>query len=165
MLRHISIRRAFIAKEILQHRGAFILENPGSDLALVIQSRVLEQIYDAAGAAAARVGAAENHATNADVDERAGAHHAWLFGDVKIAINQTPIAHGCLGLGQGQHLGVRGCVFQQFNLIISAPDNLSRPHNYCADRHFVGFISFPGQAQRLAYEILVAYRINHRSSL
>jgi len=59
-----------------------------------------------------QVAAAEDHAPDSRVHKRACAHSAWLLGDIKIAIRQTPIANGRFSLCQRQHFGVRGRVLQ-----------------------------------------------------
>jgi len=81
-----GLRIAAVAKEILKNRRAFVLKNSGSDVAPVIQTRQLQQVDNTSGCSSARIGAAENNAAHPHMHKRAGAHRAWLFGNVDVAI-------------------------------------------------------------------------------
>jgi hypothetical protein len=155
------IERSFFSKETLQNRCAFIFQNARSDLASVIERRELREIDNASSRAGQRVCAAENDPVNSHVNECARAHRARFLRHVKVAISQAPISYGSFRLRQREHFGMRGCVLQQFNLIIGARDNFPGPHNDCADWHFVGFVGLCCLSQRFAHEGFVAWQINH----
>jgi SH3 domain-containing YSC84-like protein 1 len=116
----------------------------------------LEQIDGAASRAASFVGATENHAAHADVDQGAGAHRAWFLGDVKIAIVQAPVTDRGLRLRDGEHLRVRGGVLEQLYLVEGAGDNLAATHDDGADRDLFLRERLSGQAQRFLHERVVA---------
>jgi len=78
----VRIEGAFFSKEILQDRCAFILEDAGSDFAIVVQRRMPKQIYHSPCRAALQIGAAENEPAKANMDECAGAHYARFLGNV-----------------------------------------------------------------------------------
>ena len=94
------------------------------------------------------------------MDKRASTHRAGFFSHVKVAIQKTPVAHRRFRLGYGQHLGVRGRVFQQLNLIVSAANDFPFAHDHCAHRHFVGLASFRGHSQRFTHEKIVVLHLN-----
>src|SRR6266404_5114023 len=56
---------------------------------------------------------------------------------------------------------MRSGVFQQFNLVVGAPDDPACSNDNCADRHFTSLVSFFRLPQRFAHEILIAQCINH----
>ena len=89
--RRVLLVAAF-AKEILQDRSTFFLQNTQRNFAPVIEGRHLQEIYHAPGGSGRWICAAENHAADSRVYDRARAHSARLFGHIKIAIHQTPIA-------------------------------------------------------------------------
>ncbi len=66
-------------KKRLQQPCALLATNAAGDLAAVIERLGLEKIDPAARRAALHIRAAENHAPQPGVDERAGAHRAGLF--------------------------------------------------------------------------------------
>src|SRR5947207_14102593 len=80
-------------EKALEKPRAFLHQNAGSNFAVVIERRHLEQIHDAASGTAARIGTTENDAAHPNVDQGAGAHRAGFLGDVKVAIVQAPVAH------------------------------------------------------------------------
>ena len=119
---------------------------------MMVQRRHLQEIHDSAGGSATFVFATKNQAPDAHMDERARAHRAGLLGDVQVAIAQAPVAHGRLRLRDRQHLGVRGGVLQQLDLIMRARDDSSFTHHHRTDRHFLGLERFFCLAQRFAHK-------------
>jgi hypothetical protein len=152
---------AAFAKEILQNHRAFILQNARCDVAMMIQRGQLQKVNDTSSGTGPRVCAAKNDTLNSHMHECARAHRARFLRHVKIAISQAPISYGSLRLRQREHFGMRGGVFQQFNLIIGARDNFSRPRNHDADRYLAGRVRFLRLSQCLTHESFIAWQINH----
>ena len=123
---------------------------------MVIQTRDLKKVKDTAGSAAAWIGAAENDSTHADVNERAGAHDARFLGHVEVALVQAPVAHGGLGLCDGQHFRVRRGVLEHFDLIKSAGDDSPGSYHNGADRDLFCGESLPRQTQRFLHKKFVS---------
>ena len=86
------------AKKILQDRSTFFLQNTGCNFAPVIKGRHLKEVHHAPGGSGRRICAAEDHAADSRVHDRACAHCARFFGHIKIAIRQTPITNGRFSL-------------------------------------------------------------------
>src|SRR5207249_1677950 len=76
----IGLRFAASAKKILQNCCTFAFQNTGCDFASVIQRRHLQEVHHASGRACQCVSAAENHAPDSSVHERARAHCTRFFG-------------------------------------------------------------------------------------
>jgi hypothetical protein len=114
--RRLASRRvlplAAFTKKILQNRSAFFLQNTGCNFAPVIKGRHLKEVHHASGGSGRRICAAEDHAADSRVHDRACAHCARFFGHIKIAIRQTPITNGRFSLCQRQHFGMRGRVLE-----------------------------------------------------
>ena len=137
---------ASLSEEFLQHHDAVVLEHALGDFAAVIQVRGLEEIPEAASTTAFGIGAAEDHAPHPAMHDGSGTHGAGLFGDIKIAIGEPPIADGALGLGEREHFGVRRGILEGLDLVPSSRDDGSLMHDDSSDRHFMlsrGFASLP----------------------
>jgi SH3 domain-containing YSC84-like protein 1 len=142
-------------EKTLKKGPAFLGQNSANDLTVVIQAGHLQQIDRAARSAAPWIGTAENDAAHSDVNQGAGAHGARFLGDVEVAFVQSPIADGCLGLRDGEHLRMRSGVLQHFDLVEGAADDLSRAHYDGPHRHFFLDESFLRQTQRFPHERFV----------
>src|SRR5580765_1932636 len=70
-------------EEGLQDRGAVLDEDARHDLHLMIEADVAENLEAGADCATLGVVRAVNQPRNARLDDRSGAHAAWLNGDVK----------------------------------------------------------------------------------
>jgi len=137
---------ASLSEEFLQDHDAVVLEHALGDFAAVIQIRSLEKVPKATRAAPFRIRTAKNHPAHAAVHDGSGTHGAGLFGDIKIAIGKPPIANGALRLGEGEHLGVRGGVFERLDLVPSSRDDGSFVYDDGSDGHFMlpgGLASLP----------------------
>lgn len=153
---------ASLSEEFLQDHDAVVLEHALSDFAAMIQIGSLEKIPKAARAAAFGIRATEDHAPHAAVHDGPGAHGAGLLGDVEIAIGEPPIADGALSLGEGEHLGVRGGVFECLYLVPRSGDDGSLMHDDGSDGHFMLPGGLAGLPERLAHEIRVVGNKNVR---
>ena len=131
----------------------------------MVESRHLQEIDDAASAAAPFVRTAEDHAPHSHVHQRAGAHRARLFRNVKIAFVKPPIADRRLGLCDRQHLGMCGRILQQLNLVVCLRDHAAAPHDHCADRHFFRFEGLLRLPERFAHKCLVGCSIEHHAPI
>jgi hypothetical protein len=89
---------AAFAKKILQDRSTFFLQNTRCNFAPVIKGRHLQEVHHAPSGSGRWICAAENHAADSRVHDRACAHCARFFRHIKIAIHQTPIADGRFSL-------------------------------------------------------------------
>ena len=65
------------------------------------------------------------------------------------------------GLSEREHLGVRGGILEEFDLIAGVRDYLSGPNDHTANRHLVSFARFFGQSQRFVHEVGIGLRFNH----
>ena len=159
-----TFRAAFasLSEEFLQDHDAVVLEHALGDFAAVIQIGGLEEIPEAASTPTFGIGAAEDHAPHAAVHDGSGAHGAGLFGDVEIAISEPPIADGALGLGESQHLGVRGGILEGLDLVPGSRDDGSLMHDDGSDGHFMLPGGFAGLPQGFPHEIGVVEDENVR---
>ena len=153
---------ASLSEEFLQDHDAVVLEHALGDFAAVIQIRSLEKIPKAARATAFGIRAAEDHAPHAAVHDGSGTHGAGLFGDIKIAIGEPPIADGALSLGKGEHLGVRGGILEGLDLVPRSGDDGSLMHNDGSNGHFMLPGGFAGLPQGFPHEIGVVEDENIR---
>jgi len=90
----------------------------------MIEAALAGDVEDGAGAAGFFVADAEDQSLDAGEGEGAGAHGAGFFGDVEGAAGEAPVAEGVGGLGDGEHFGVGGGVFEEFDLVVGAGDDL-----------------------------------------
>ena len=158
--RRVSPLAAF-AKKILQNRSTLFLQNTRCNFAPVIKGRHLQEVHHASGGSGRQICAAEDHAADSRVHDRACAHCARFFGHIKIAIRQTPIANGRFSLCQRHHFGVRRRVLEQLDLVMRAPDDFVLAHNHGAHRHFVRSVRFLPLSQCFTHEIFVGQRFEH----
>ena len=95
------------------------------------------------------------------MNDRTGAHGTRLFGDVKIAIGESPVADSALGLRYRQDLGVRSCVLEGLNLVLSAGDDIASRYDDSPDRNLLGRPCFSRLTQGFPHKISVARKIQH----
>ena len=143
-------------EEILDHGQAFVGEDAGSDEAAVVEFGHLEEIHEPAGATAFGIGASEDDSPQPGMDNGSGAHWAGFLGDIQLAVGESPIADGSLGLSDGKNFGVRSGVLELFHLIVGARDHTPFEDHNRADRNFFLLPSPPRHAQSLAHEEFVA---------
>ena len=122
--------------------------------------RMLKKVHQGAGSSVLGGEAAKDHSLNSGVHNRASTHGAGLFGDVQLAVAESPVFDHCLGLGECEHLGVRGCVFQRLYLVTGPGNDLPVQDNHRSDRHFLCNPRLPCLAKSFAHEILVAGEID-----
>lgn len=151
---------AGFGEELLQDGDGFVSEDAAGDLAAVIEIGGLKEIPKATGSSAFGIGAAKDDAADATVDDGSGAHGAGFFGDVEITLVQAPIAHGALGLGEGEHLGMGGGILQSLDLIPGAGDYLSLMDDDGSDGHFVLMGGFSSLPEGFAHEVVVTVEID-----
>ena len=156
----ISFAAAGLGEEIFEDGDAVIAENAGTDLATVVEVVGLEEIPEAAGGAAFDIGATENDAADAGVDDGSCAHGAGFFGDVEIAVGEAPVAEDALGLGEGKHFGVGGGVFEGFDLVPGTGDDLAVVDDDGADGDFVLGGGAAGLSERFTHEVVVAVEVD-----
>src|SRR4051812_38550155 len=90
----------------------------------MVELRMLKDLQKAPAGAVFWRGATKDDALHSHVDERAGAHGARLFRDVKFAFIEPPIAQHTFGLSDRQHFSMRGGVLQNLDLVAGAGDDL-----------------------------------------
>ena len=96
------------------------------------------------------------------MDDRAGAHGAGLFRDIKVAIVQSPIADSAFGLCNCQDFGVRGGILESLDLVPSAGDDIASGYDDRPDRNLLGRACSSRQAEGFPHEISVARKIQHK---
>ena len=125
------------SEKFLYQVEAFLRHDAGCDFAAVIELRHLKDIYEPTGSAALGIWASKNDPPQAGVNDRASAHRAGFLRDVEVAIRETPILHGRLGLGDGKHFGMGGGILEHFDLVPSAGNDLAFAHDHGSDGHLI----------------------------
>lgn len=156
----VGLAAAGLGEEIFENGDAVIAKNARTDVATVIEVVGLEEIPEAAGGAAFDIWATENDAADAGVDDGASAHGAGLFGDIEIAVGEAPVAEDALGLGEGEHFGVGGGVFEGFDLVPGTGDDLAVVDDDGADGHFVLGGGAAGLSERFTHEVVIAVEVD-----
>jgi hypothetical protein len=87
-------------------------------------------------------------------------HGARLFGNVKGAFFQTPIAQSLLRCGKSQHFRMCRRILERFHLIPSSRDDFSLMDHNRSDRDFRCRVCFLRLAQSLLHEMRIAIEIN-----
>jgi PD-(D/E)XK nuclease superfamily len=95
------------------------------------------------------------------VDYGTGAHGAWLFGDIKVAIVEPPIADSAFGLCNRQDFGVRSGVLEGLNLVPSAGDDIAARNDDRPDRNLLGRPCSSRLAEGFPHEISITRKIQH----
>src|ERR1700739_4393985 len=95
------------------------------------------------------------------MDDRAGAHGTRLFGDVKIAVRESPVADGALCLRYRQNFGARSCVLEAFNLVPGASNDIAARYDDRPDRNLFGRPCSSRLAEGFPHEISVTPKIQH----
>jgi hypothetical protein len=147
---------ASLAEKGLQHGAAIVMAHARSDFTPVVEPRVLKQVHQASSRPVLRGCAPKNNAIHPRVHKGTGAHRAGFLGHVQLAIGESPIANGGLGLGDGQNFGVRSGVLELFHLIVGACDHAPFEYHNRANRNLFLLPSPPRHAQSLAHEEFVA---------
>lgn len=156
----VCLAAAGLSEEIFEDGDAVIAENAGTDLATMIEVVGLEEIPEAAGGTAFDIWATEDDAADAGVDDGSCAHGAGFFGDVEIAVGEAPVAEDALGLGEGEHFGVGGGIFEGFDLVPGTGDDLAVVDDDGADGDFVLGGGATGLSERFTHEVVVAVKID-----
>ncbi len=149
-------------EKLLKESAAFVEENAGGDLALMVERRMLQNVEESARASALRVRCSENDASQSGVHDRSCAHRAGLLGHEKITVREPPISHGIFSLGNGKHFSMRSGVFQRFDLIAGPRNNPSFASDYRTDWNLLGEVGFLGLSERFGHEIGVTLKIDNR---
>ncbi len=124
-------------EKLLYQVEAFFRHDAGCDFAAVIQLRHLKDIQEPTGSTALGIWASKNNPSQAGVDDRAGAHWAGFLRYVEVAVSESPILHGRLGLGDGQHFGMCGGILEHFDLVPSTGNDLAFAHDHGSDWHLI----------------------------
>jgi hypothetical protein len=147
---------ASLAEKGLQHGAAIVLAHARSNFAPVVEARVLKQVHEASSRPVLRGRASKNYAVYSRVHKGTGAHRAGFLGHIQLAVGESPIADGSLGLSDGKNFGVRSGVLELFHLIVGARDHTPFEDHNRADRNLFLLPSPPRHAQSLAHEEFVA---------
>ena len=132
------------------------------DLEAMIEAKVLADRIERAEGSGAGVVAAVDHPVDAGVDEGSRAHRAGLEGDVRGEPVEAPTPTVAGGLTEGEHLGVRGGVFEEFAEVVGPRDHEARTVDEDASD---GNLSPQGGNPRLGEgEIHEAVGLVHRAS-
>src|SRR5215813_2024795 len=150
------------AEEALQQLARFRFAHAAAHREAMVEPRVLGEVEHAAERAALRIGAAEDDALQARLDDGADAHGARLDGHEQLGVNQPIVAHGRTRRAQGDDFGVCARVAARDRLVAPAPDDLARPHDHRPHGYLAGAFGGGGLAQAFAHPDLI--RLRHRSA-
>lgn len=89
----------------------------------MIEAVVIGNLVEGVASAGFWVDCAVDDSGDASLDDSAGTHRARFQGDIERAVQQPPGTQGFGGLRDGNHLGMRGRVFQHFALIVRGGDD------------------------------------------
>lgn len=139
-----------------------LFEHPGRDFAVMIQGGLLKQIKQPAGGPALGITATENDPANPAMQDRARAHRARFLGYIEIAVAQTPITEGSLGLGESQHLGMGSGILERLHLVVGPGNDASLLHDDRPHRNLLAEVGLLRLAERLTHHEGVALQIDER---
>jgi hypothetical protein len=134
------------SEETLQHLSALGFSDAGSDFALMIQGRHLQDVNHSSSRSRFRIRTSEDHSAQSRINDCAGAHWARFLGHVQIAFVQSPIANRTFSLRYCEHFGVGCGILQGFDLVPGSGDDLLLANDYCTDRDLI----FQFSSSRLA---------------
>ena len=120
----------------------------------MVQPRVVADLEEGPDRAGFGIVAAVNEASDAGIDDRAGAHGARLKRDRESAFVKPPMANERGRFPQRQNFRVGGRVGVAFAAVMASPDYFSRRdvEDDAADRNFVQRESSAGFGDRLLHE-------------
>lgn len=133
---------AFFIEEGFEDFVVKFLQDATDRFELVVALGQCAEVGGAADAAHFRIGEAVDHFAHARDDHGAGAHGAGLFGHVKRALVESPVADVGGGLGDGEDLGVGGRVVGGARLVVGGGDHAALVFDHGTDGHFVLFPCF-----------------------
>ena len=113
----------------------------------MVEAFVFEEVHQGAAATGFGVGRAVVDFVDAGEDDGAGAHGAGLERDVEARAFEPPASDVGGGLGDGQDLGVRRGVLEDFALVVGFADDLAVVDDNAADGDLPGFEGPLGFAQ------------------
>ena len=142
-------------KEIPEDGGAFIGQDPGDNLSLVIQAGVTGDIHERAGGPRLVVDGPVDEPLDPCQIDGAGAHGARFDGHVYGAAGQTPAAELFGRLADCQHFSVGSGILPLLALVAGGRDHLSPPLDHGSDRDLAAIGGHAGLIERYAHEMLV----------
>ena len=148
-------------EEVAEQLACFLGTNSGHDGRAMIEPRVAAHLVQADQRTGLRVDRTEHHSPDSGVDQRAGAHHAWLQRDVERTVEQPPVPDDGGGIADRQHLGVCGGVTRQLALVVPGGDHLAVAHHDGADRHVAVGDGRGSLVERQLHRIVVGERCRH----
>lgn len=160
MMCAIGIAAAGLGEEFSENSDTVVSEHAGTYLTTVVEVVSLKKVPEPACGAAFDIRATEDDAADPGVDDGTSAHGAWFFGDIEIAVGEAPIAKDALGLSEGEHFGVGGGVFEGFDLIPRAGDDLAVVNDDGTDGDFVLGGGTAGLAEGFTHEVVVAVEVD-----
>lgn len=127
----------------------------GNNLATVVQPWVGQQMEERVDGTGFGVGGAIDDGGNAGLEDGTTAHDAGLQRDIEGAAFEPPIAEVAGGLGDGDHFGMGGGVFEHLALVVGGGDDALGLNDDCADGHFVFRQGLFGFGEGLTHEVVV----------
>lgn len=103
--------------------SAVISQNATDDGGAVIEPRIVGDVEQRFAGAGFRVGASINDPRHSRQDDGAGAHGAWLKGDIKQAAVEPPRTKRGGSLRYGKHFGVGRGILEAFALVAGPADD------------------------------------------
>lgn len=123
---------------------------------MMIEGGLLQQVEQTPGCASLGIPHTENDATDPTVDDGPGAHGTGLLGHIEVAVRETPVAHGFLGLAEGDHFRMGGGIAQCLHLVVRPGNDFSATDHDGPDRHLARLKGPLGLTKSLLHEEGVA---------
>ena len=140
--------------------GAIGGEDTGSDLDLMVEPRIREDLEASTNRAALGVVGAVDQARDASLNDRTGAHAARLDGDVEGGACEAVIAETAGGFAKDDDFGVGRGVIVADGAVAGACEDLALMDQESADGDFAGRGRGAGFGERLLHELDVGFHLS-----
>ena len=131
----LTATAATSAEKPAQQLAALVREHATRDIDAMVVAFVLQHVEHAAGRAGLRIGRAVDHARDARMHDRTGAHHAGLERHVQRRSWKAIVAAVPAGIAQRLHFRMRGRIAEGDVAIPTFADDFAVLHDNSADRH------------------------------
>jgi len=127
---------AFLAEEAFEELDALGGADSFDDFEAVVEDFGIREAKFASHASETKIAGAEDQASDAGVNQGAGAHHARFQGDVEATVFKAVIFQALCRLANGDDFGVGGGVGAGNGMVVTFSDYLAAENKYCADGDF-----------------------------
>lgn len=136
-------------EEVGEQRAALVREDAGDDFDFVVEPRVVHYAEDGAARAGFWIGRSVDEASDARVEDGAGAHGAGFERDVERAafvlfVQQTIVFERATGLAECDDFGVGGGIVVAEDAVLATGDDLALVNDDGADGNFAGLLGGVG---------------------